>query len=81
MKNRSNEIRSNEIRIRQELTAFTLQPVVLKVDQCQPRPNRETQPFLVHGIWLVPNSHTLPGFAIVAFCLATVATLHLRALN
>jgi hypothetical protein len=51
------------------------------MDQCQPRPNRETQPLWVQGIWLVPNGHTLAGFTIGAFHLATMATLHLRALR
>ena len=51
------------------------------MDQCQPRPNRETQPLWVQGIWLVPNGHTLAGFTISAFHLATMATLHLRALH
>ena len=49
--------------------------------QWQSRLNRETQPFLVKGFWLVPNGHTLAGFAIGAIHLATTATLQLRALH
>ena len=51
------------------------------MDQCQPRPNRETQPLWVQGIWIVPNGHTLADFDIGALCLATMAALHLRALH
>jgi hypothetical protein len=45
----------------------------LKLDQCQPRPNRKTQPFWVQGIHIVPNCHTLAGFAIGALHLVTMA--------
>ena len=34
------------------------------MDQCQPQPNRKTQPFMVQGIVLVPISHTLAGFVV-----------------
>ena len=49
--------------------------------QCQPRPKHKDQPFWVKWVWLVPNSHTLAGFAFGALQLATMATLHLRALS
>ena len=49
--------------------------------QCQPRPKHKDQPFWVKWVWLVPNSHTLAGFAFGALQLATMATLHLRALH
>ena len=42
----------------------------LKMDQCQPRPNCETQPLWVQGIRIVPNGHNLAGFAIGALHLA-----------
>jgi hypothetical protein len=47
LKNRSNEIRSNEIRIRRELPVFESGP---------------TLTILGSGIQLVPNGHTLAGF-------------------
>jgi hypothetical protein len=47
----------------------------LKLDQCQPQPNRKTQPLWVQEIWTVPNYHTLAGFAIGTLHLATMATL------
>ena len=53
----------------------------LKMDQCQPQPNCKTQPLWVWGIRIVPNVHTLVGFAIGALGLATMTTLHLRALH
>ena len=40
-----------------------------------------TQPLWVQGIRIVPNGHILVGFAIGALRLATMATLHLRALH
>ena len=49
---------------------------VLNLSQCQPWPNFETKPLWVQGIRIVPN-----GFAIGALHLATMATLHLRALH
>ena len=39
------------------------------------------QPLWVQGIQIVPNYHTLTGFAIGALLLATMATLHLKALQ
>ena len=47
----------------------------VKMDQCQPGPNRESQRLWVKGIRIVPNSHTLAGFAIGTLCLATMATI------
>ena len=46
----------------------------------QPRPNRKTQPFCVKGFRLVPNGHTLAGFAIGDLCLATIAFWRLVAI-
>ena len=51
------------------------------MDQCQPQPNWETQPLMIQGIQIVPNGQNLAGFAIGALRLATMATLHLRALQ
>ena len=48
----------------------------MKLVQWQPQPNRKTQLFWVKGFWLVPNGHTLTGFAIGALRLATMAALH-----
>ena len=49
--------------------------------QWQSRLNCETQPFWVKGFRLVPNGHTLAGFAIGAIRWATTATLQLGALH
>jgi hypothetical protein len=38
----------------------------LKPDQCQPPSNHKTQPLWVQQIRIVPNCHTLAGFAIGA---------------
>ena len=38
-----------------------------------PTPNCEIQPLWVQGIQIVPNCHTLAGFAIGALRLATMA--------
>jgi hypothetical protein len=43
--------------------------------QWQPQPKSGTQLFKVKGVWLVPNGHTLAGFAIGPLCWATMATL------
>ena len=51
------------------------------LDQCQLQPNHETHPLWVQGIGIVPNCHTLAGFAIGALCLVTIANLHLRTLH
>ena len=40
------------------------------MDQCQPRPNCQTQPLWVQGIRIVPNGHNLAGYAIGALRLA-----------
>ena len=48
------------------------------MDQCQPRPNCETQPLWVQGILIVPNGHTLAGFAIGALQLMTMAEITFR---
>ena len=53
----------------------------LKLVQWQPQQNRKTQPFWVKGFRLVPNGHTLAGFAVGALRLATMATLNLRAVH
>ena len=53
----------------------------MKLLQWQPRPNRKTQTFWIKEVRLVPNGHTIAGFAIGAIRLATMATLQLRALH
>ena len=55
---------------------ITLRAIFLKMDQCQPQSNCETQPFWVQ---IMPNGHILAGFTIGTLRLATIATLHLRA--
>ena len=47
----------------------------------QPRPNLETQPFWFKRVQLLPNGHNKAGFAFVSLRLATMATLHFRALH
>ena len=37
-------------------SVVNLTATFLKVVQCQPRLNHQTQPFWVKGVWLVPNS-------------------------
>ena len=44
-------------------------------------PNKSRNPFWVKGFRLVPNGHTLAGFAIGALHLATMAIVQLRALH
>ena len=41
-------------------------------------PHHKTQPLWVKEVQIVPNSHTLVGFAFGFLHLATMATLHLR---
>ena len=54
---------------------LALAAIFLKVEQCQPQLNHQTQPFWVKGIWLVPNSQTLAGFGIGTLRSVTVGIL------
>ena len=53
---------------------LALTAIFLKVVQCQPRLNRQTQPFWVKGVWIVSNSQSLAGFGIDPLRLVTVGS-------
>ena len=58
---------------------FLLNSLFFKLVQCQPQLNHQTQPFLVKGIWLVPNNQTLAGFGIGALRSVTIGVFWFRA--
>ena len=60
---------------------LALTVIFLKLVQCQPQLNHQTQPFWVKGVWLVPNSQTLADFGIGVLRFVTVGVFWLGPLK